>query len=98
VNVVLTTPKPVVYKIIDTGTNKHFTTYMAKIIQEIIDEVGHEKIISVISDNVKNMVKSWEIVNENYPELEISFHRCGAHVLNLLCKDTVKLPTFKGFA
>jgi len=44
------------------------------------------------------MVKSWEIVNENYPELEISFHRCGAHVLNLLCKDTVKLPTFKGFA
>lgn len=94
-NVVLTTPEPVVYKIIDTGTNKHSAIYMAKIIQEVIVEVGHEKIISVISDNAKNMVKSWEIVNEHYPELEISFHGCGAHILNLLCKDIVKLPNFK---
>lgn len=84
-----------VYKIIDTGTNKHSATYMATIIQEVIVEVGHEKIISVISDNAKNMVKSWEILNEYYPESEISFHGCGAHILNLLCKDFVKLPTFK---
>ncbi|KAF0710720.1 Uncharacterized protein FWK35_00026520 [Aphis craccivora] len=49
-------------KIIDTGTNKHSATYMANIIQEVIVEVGHEKIISVISDNAKNMVKSWEII------------------------------------
>ncbi|KAL4090228.1 hypothetical protein QTP88_025123 [Uroleucon formosanum] len=74
VNVVLTTHEPVVYKIIDTGTNKHSAT---------------------ISDNAKNMVKYWKIVNENYPELRISFHGCGAHVSNLLCKDIVKLPTFK---
>jgi len=32
------------------------------------------------------MVKSWEIVNEHYPELEILFHGCGTHVLNLLVK------------
>lgn len=95
VNIVLTTPEPVVYKIIDTGTNKHSATYMAKIIQEVIDEIGYEKIISIISDNAKNMIESWEIVNEHYPELDISFYCCGVHVLNLLCKDFVKLSTFK---
>jgi len=50
----------------------------------VIDEVGHEKIISVKSDNAKNMVKSREIVNEHYPELEISFHGCGSPCFELI--------------
>lgn len=42
VNIVLTTPEPVVYEIIETGTNKHSGVYMASIIERIVCEIGQK--------------------------------------------------------
>lgn len=95
VNIVLTTPEPVVYEIIETGTNKHSGAYMASIIERIVCEIGPKKVISVVSDNAKNMVKAWDIFIKNNPSSQISFFGCAGHVLNLLCKDIVNLPTFR---
>lgn len=61
VNVILTTPEPVVYKVISTGINKHTGVYMASITEKVVNEVGTEKVISVVSDNAKNMVKAWDV-------------------------------------
>jgi len=101
VNIVLTTPEPVVYEIIETGTNRHSGAYMASIIERIVCEIGPKKVISVVSDNAKNMVKAWDIFIKNNPSSQIScdiriyFFGCAGHVLNLLCKDIVNLPTFR---
>lgn len=54
-----------------------------------------KKVISVVSDNAKNMVKAWDIFIKNNPSSQISFFGCAGHVLNLLCKDIVNLPTFR---
>jgi len=95
VNIVLTTPEPVVYEIIETGTNKHSGVYMASIIERIVCEIGQKKVISVVSDNAKNKVKAWDIFIKNNPSSQITFFGCAGHVLNLLCKDIVNLPTFR---
>lgn len=59
-NIILTMSAPVVYNVIDTGTNKYSATYMAKMVLEVIyvNKIDKEKIISVISVNVQNIVKS----------------------------------------
>lgn len=67
---------------------------MASIIERVVNEVGPEKVISIVSDNAKNMVKAWDVFLKNHPS-HISFFGCVAHILNLLCKDIFNLPTFK---
>jgi hypothetical protein len=58
VNIVLTTPEPVFNEIIESETNKHSGVYMASIIEKIVCEIGPKKVISVASNNAKNMVKA----------------------------------------
>jgi hypothetical protein len=40
VNLVLTTPHPVFYKSFETGVERHTADYMAKIMTDVIGEVG----------------------------------------------------------
>ncbi|KAJ3639992.1 hypothetical protein Zmor_003318 [Zophobas morio] len=94
INVVLTTPRPIVYKIIDTQEKKHTAEYMADIIQEVFSEIGVDRIVSVITDNAKNMEKARNIVLEKYPDRSISLYGCVAHIFNLFIKDVCKLEPF----
>lgn len=94
VNVLLTTPEPVLYKIVDTKAARHEATFMSNIISEVIDEIGLEKIMSIITDNARNMTASWNVLAGKYPNSMFSCYGCAAHILNLLIHDILKIKTF----
>lgn len=68
---------------------------MTSIIEKFFCEIGQKNIISVVSDNAKNMVRALDVFIKNNPTSQISFFGCAGHVLNLLGKDIVNLPTFR---
>jgi hypothetical protein len=47
----------------------------------------------VVTDNAKNMKKTWGIISKKYPH--ITTYGCVAHVLNLLINDIINLDSFK---
>lgn len=58
INFVITTPKPVFYKSLPTLTERHTGDYMAKVMIEIIEEVGPGKVFGIVTDNAANMKKA----------------------------------------
>lgn len=66
---------------------------MADIIGSVFEEVGPSKIIACCTDNAANMKKSWEILEERYIGLPITFYGCAAHILNLLFCDVMKFQS-----
>lgn len=61
INYVITTPVPIFYKTISTGAVSHSGAYIAKEIASIIQDLGPNKVLGVVTDNVKNMKSAWEI-------------------------------------
>jgi len=55
INFVITTPKPVFYKSLPTLTERHTGDYMAKVMIEIIEEVGPGKVFGIVTENAANM-------------------------------------------
>lgn len=98
VNVLLTTPEPVLYKIVDTTAARHEATFICDIISETIDQLGLEKIMSIITDNARNMTASWNLLTEKYPNSMFSCYGCAAHILNLLIHDILKIKTYDSIA
>jgi Protein of unknown function (DUF 659) len=64
---------------------------MAKIITDVILEVGASKFVGVVTDNASNMKAAWRKIEADYPH--ISCYGCAAHGLNLLLSDLGKLGT-----
>lgn len=92
VNFVVTTPNPVFFKSISTGTDRHTGEKMAEEIISVIEEIGQTKVFGIVTDNAKNMKKAWHLVNEKYPH--ITAYGCVAHGLNLLVNDMMNLKLF----
>jgi len=51
----------------------------------VIDDIGAEKVNSVVTDNASSMRGAWDIIEAKYPH--IFCNGCAAHVLNLLIQD-----------
>jgi hypothetical protein len=66
---------------------------MADMIIEVIQELGIEKCIAVVTDNAANMQASWNIIESRYPH--ISCNGCGAHAINIFIKDVCKINVFE---
>lgn len=88
----MTTPSPVFLKSIETNHNRHTGEYIAHEISSVINEVGNDKVIAVVTDNASNMKADWKIVKDNFPD--VSTVGCAAHGLNLLLQDISKIGTF----
>lgn len=84
---------PYFYKFVEPKENSHTAEYIFDQISEIIEEVGEDKITSVITDNAKNMKRAWELLNEKY--VKIQTYGCACHVLNLLLKDFEDFDSMK---
>lgn len=95
INVLITTPEPVLYKLLDTRAARHEATFMCNIISEVIDEIGLRKVMSIITDNARNMTAAWNLLTEKYPNSMFSCYGCSAHILNLLIHDILKIKTFQ---
>ena len=60
---------------------------MAKKIEEVIENIGPNRISAIVSDNAANIKKAREIITEKYPRIENI--RCISHCINLIACDIV---------
>lgn len=74
-------------KLKETDTSE----YLRAEIVQIIEKLGPEKFLVVISDNASNMVKCGRLLNEKYPH--IIWLGCMAHTLHLIISDILKCET-----
>lgn len=93
VNFVVTTPESILYKTTDTKGRSHTGEYMAEIILEVIEEIGAEKVLVVVTDGASNMVKARRLVQSKYAHIFV--YSCEAHCLNLVARDIILYETFK---
>ncbi|KAL4153898.1 hypothetical protein QTP88_001731 [Uroleucon formosanum] len=94
-NIIVTTPKPFIFKSIDCGSNRHTAEYISAEISSVIEELGKEKCLGVITDNASNMKKAWKLLqaDDKFKSLPIAYYSCVSHTLNLLMLNVVKMKT-----
>ena len=88
INYMITTPKPIFYKSVNTKEQSHNAGNIAKGIEDVMIEAGINKFVAVITDNANNMKAAWRILKEKYPDK--IFLGCWAHGINLWVKDIIK--------
>ena len=71
INFMVTTPKPLFYKYMDRGVNRETAVYVSFELIKVIDEVGSDKVLVVVSDRAPVMVAALRMVSDMYP------HICG---------------------
>ena len=81
--------KPLFYGNKDTTGLSQTSHQIAGDIIELIENIGQEKVVAVVSDNASNMRGAWTIIEQKYPS--IFANGCAAQVLNLLIQDLCKL-------
>lgn len=72
---------------------RHTGNYIAQEIDAIIQKIGNEKIVALVTDNASNMQAAWKILKNLRPNIQT--YGCSAHILNLLMKDLEALRSFK---
>lgn len=97
VNIVVATPKPLLFKVIETTTERHTAEYFAKVLGEVIEQLGPHKVFGIITDNAANMKAAWELLSQKYRDTNLYTYACIAHSLNLIFSDLKKLPTLSAF-
>lgn len=83
---------PFFYRSFSTVGISQTSEEIARVILEVIDELGLEKCVSIVSDNASNMRGAWDIIEGTHPI--IFANGCGAHVMNLVVKDICTLAEF----
>ncbi|RXG73712.1 hypothetical protein Avbf_02279, partial [Armadillidium vulgare] len=91
INFVISTPKPIFWKSLPSGSKSHTAKYMCEEISKVIKEIGSRKVIALCTDTSCNMKKAWDLLQEKYPALEC--YGCLAHGLNLIFADCLKIAT-----
>lgn len=94
-NIIVTTPKPFVFKTIDCDTERHTGEYIATELGKVIDDLDRNKCLGVVTDNASSMKKAWILLqkDDRYKNLPIAFYSCICHTLNLLIADIIKLKS-----
>ena len=77
----------------DLSKIRHTGQHIANIIEEVINKVGSEKFIAIVSDNGSNVASARKIITQKYPNM-INI-RCIAHCINLISSDIIKIPQVK---
>ncbi|CAG8836652.1 32302_t:CDS:2, partial [Gigaspora margarita] len=68
INYMITTPSPFFYKAIFTGEEQHTAINIARGIENIINEVGENRIATIITDNANVMKAAWKILRILFPQ------------------------------
>lgn len=89
VNFIVSTPEPIFYKSLRPGVQRETAAFVASNIIGVIDEIGNDKFVSVITDNAPNMRAAWKIIEDKYKHIRCV--GCAAHGINLLIKDIMAL-------
>lgn len=78
---------------VDTTGQVKSGEYIAKVLCDSIEKVGHSHVVQVITDNASNCKRAGEHVTAKYPD--IFWTPCAAHCLDLLLEDIGKLAWAK---
>lgn len=90
-NVIIYTPKPVLYCTIETKDNRHTSLYLYNELSKIIDKLGPMKFVTIITDNAANMKRCGEMLREKYSNVQWS--GCVAHTIHLCVMDILKIES-----
>jgi hypothetical protein len=74
---------------LDTSGDTKTAAYMATAIGRVVEELGVERVVAVVTDNAANVKAAGEELMNKYPRL--CWLPCTAHVLDLLLEDICKL-------
>jgi len=85
IDVIITTPYPVLYRQVYRKQNRETAGYVGGILISVIVEVGEQKFFLLVTDNAANMKAAWLLVTERFPH--ITAVGCAAHCWNLQFKD-----------
>lgn len=77
-------------KSVDASDVVKDTLTLCNLFSEVIDWVGPENVVHVVTDNAANYVAAGRLLHEKYNT--IFWSPCAAHCLNLLLKDIGSLP------
>lgn len=69
INFMVTTPKPVFWKAIETKEKRHTGTFIAQQFDTVINEIGTNKVAAILTDNASNMKAAHNILKEKYPNI-----------------------------
>ncbi|KAK8983264.1 hypothetical protein V6N11_073360 [Hibiscus sabdariffa] len=68
--------------------------FIANLMKEVIDEVGHQNVMQIITDNASNCKGAGEIIESMYPH--IYWTPCVVHTLNLALKNICSAKKIEG--
>ena len=67
---------------------RHTAEYLAEIIENLVNGIGVDRILVILSDNASNVRNACKIIQEKFPRIENI--RCIVHAINLIACDIVK--------
>ena len=88
-------PHPIFFKAIYTKDNSHTADYLARTTAAVIEEIGAEKVVAVLTDNAAPNRAAWKMQQQEFRSSNLTCIGCAAHWLNLMAKEMLKLDVFK---
>lgn len=89
--VVLNTPEPVVYDILEAKSSRISSNQIESIVNKIIQENSKHIFYPIVCKNSDNL----EFNKQPFADEHVSWYTCNKHVLNLLIRALMKLDIFK---
>lgn len=81
------------FKTLHTEADRHTGEFIAEELGKVIDKIGPEKVVGVVSDNAAAMEKAKNLISAKYQH--IYGYSCISHTLNLLVGDVMKINSLK---
>ena len=94
IHFIVTTPEPLYLKCILTLSEKDKACFSQQIMK-IIEKIGGEKLMLLLTDNESNLKETLNILAETYSYLSVSGF--AANDMKLLLKDIIKAPSVQDF-
>ncbi|CAM0955624.1 unnamed protein product [Alopecurus aequalis] len=81
------------HKSIDASGQTQNSEFIYREIKKVVvDEIGHENVVQIITDNGSNYKKACKTLVEQPEYNHIVWQPCAAHTINLMLKDIAKFP------
>ena len=72
VNYIVMTPRPIFFKAIYTKDNSHTADYLARTTAAVIEEIGAEKVVAVLTDNAAPNRAAWKMLQQEFPSSNLT--------------------------
>ncbi|XP_039128985.1 uncharacterized protein LOC120265161 [Dioscorea cayenensis subsp. rotundata] len=97
INFLVYTPKGISFiKSVDASDLIFYAQTLCNLFAEIVEIVGCQYVVHMITDNAANYKAAGRLLNEKYPN--IMWTPCATHCLNLMLKDIAKMPHIENLA